>query len=122
MAAVSSGGSLQFSIDGTPYSVRGMFKIQPASKENTAGRNLDGTAFFTTKPIESTMEFDLSDAGNLPVKAFQSMTNETLYAVLSNGKVYVMTGAVFVGTPDVDVVEGKISGKFSGDVEEVVAA
>lgn len=120
MALINAGGSLQFQINGTPYSVRGNFKIQPLAFENTAGRNMDGTVYFTTKPVESTMECDLSDGPSVPLKGFQSLTGATLYAVLSSGKTYVMTNAIYVGTPDLDVGEGKFTVKFSGDVEEVV--
>ena len=120
MALINAGGSLQLQINGTPYSVRGNFKLQPLAFQNDAGRNMDGSIYFTSKPVESTMECDLSDAGNLPLKAFQSLTGATLYAALSNGKTYVMTDAVFIGTPDLDVSQGQFTVKFAGNIEEVV--
>jgi len=107
-------------INGTQYRARGSFQIQPFDRSARAGRNADGTTYFTESPEISYVEAELSDAPGLALKAFQAMRGEYLTIELNNGKVYGVSNAVFEGALELNAMEGTFRARFTGDVTEVV--
>lgn len=123
MAAVIAGaGTAVLRINGTQYQARGNVTIMPLSQEVTAGRNIDGTMYYTVKPVPSTLEVDVQDSGGLSVQSFQGFVNEYITVELLSGKVFGFSNALFTGSASLDVAEGKFKASFAGDCLELTAS
>ncbi len=108
------GGILNFTIDGTPYAVRGAFSVTPGTvkREGVAGQ--DYVHGYTETPIVPGIKGDFSTRQELSLKDLEAITNSTIQATLANGKTYVLTEAWTNSAFEIDAGEGKFTAEFQG--------
>lgn len=122
MAATTAGaGTAIFRINGTQTQVRGSVTIMPLTQEATAGRNVDGSLYFTVKPVPSYIELEAQDTGGTSLQSFEGFVDEYITVELFNGKVYGLSNAVFTGGLTLNAMEGTYKARFDGDCTELTA-
>ena len=108
------GGTISFSIDGTPWAVRGNMTVTPSSvkREGIAGQTqVDG---YTEMPVVPGIKGDFSTVPGLSLSDLQNITDATIQADLANGTSYVLTDAWSVPPFEIDTAGGKFSAEFQG--------
>lgn len=116
MAAVDPplGGVAFLRVNGQQYQLRGNLKVGPVTEDASYVAGQDGVHGYITKPAIPYIEAELSDSAGLSVLDLVGMRGGTVTAELANGKVYVLTAAIFSGATAIETADAKISGKWEG--------
>lgn len=107
----SAGGTMELTVNGTVYSVRGSASIMPTNLERSAESNLDGSVFVTSKPVPYMVEFALSDRCLLDLDELMNQTCVDATITLEQvGRTYIITEGTVIGRPAIDPETGEITG------------
>lgn len=115
----TSGGRVSVTINGVNYSARGIIKLMPANQTNVSGVNQDGTLYRTVSPKARTAEltfdrFVQTQNSNQPLIWDETVLQLTNMAVTfveqDGGLTHMLTGAFFVGDPQMDTSTGEVEG------------
>ena len=115
------GGIASFYVDGTPYDLAEGLEYCPASVKRETKVGQGGIPGYIEMPVPGWISAKLFDNGALTVADFNSMTFNTVQAVLANGKTVIATNAwctaeLTVGTGDSPAFDVKFE---SDDVTEI---
>lgn len=114
-ASPNVAGTAIFRRNGVQFSARGSMNVQPLPEEFTGGRNLDGTLFYTVKPVPAYVEMELQDTADLDENSLSSSTFDYITVELRNSKVYGFSNAHLTGSVTNNVEQGTIKCRFDGD-------
>lgn len=114
----TSGGRVSISINGVQYSARGVIKLMPANQSNQQGTNQDGSVYRTVTPKARTAEltFDrfVQTQDGSPLiwdETVLALTNMAVTFIEQDGGLtHMLTGAFFVGDPQMDTSTGEVDG------------
>jgi hypothetical protein len=112
--AMRIGGMLYFKIDGTQYSARGSFEIQPMPLEREGVVGMDGPHGFIEKPKIQFIEGEISAIPGVSVQQLNDVDDSTVTADLNNGSSYVVNNGWQATNDPLNAAEGKIKLKFEG--------
>lgn len=120
---VSFGGTCQFAVNGTLYSLSGAVKVKVGGVTRMPAVGPSGpTGNWTEKWIEPEVEVEVFDDPTQSVTTLQAVTGATVQVQGRNGKTYMLYNAFVTEALEPDVVAGKFSLKMSGSsCVEVVA-
>lgn len=113
--ALAIGGTAYVKQDGNQFLLRGNLKIQPLNLQSEMVVGQDSVHGYKQVPLAPSIELDVSDIDGLSIADLQQVTGgATITAELKNGKIYVLSDAVYIGPAELDGTDGKITLKFSG--------
>jgi hypothetical protein len=101
-------------VNGQQFQLRGSFRVDPTMETAEYVVGQDGPHGYITKVVAPFFEGEFSDLGGLSIVALQTIRDASVTGELANGKVYVLTSAVFAGRAVLDTVDGKIPFRFEG--------
>ena len=114
----TSGGRVTITVNGINYSARGAIKLNPSNISVAAGVNQDATLYRTVAPkarsAQCTFDRFVSQQDGTKLvwnEDVLKMTDMQVTFVESDGGLtHILTGAFFVGDPDMDTSTGEIDG------------
>ena len=112
---VSFGGTAQFAVGGTLYSLAGSIKIDPGGIIKTPAIGPSGpTGSWTEKYDPPMVEAELFNDPALSVTALRDAVGLTVQINDRNGKSYALRNSFVTDKIDIDVIAGKFTIKWSG--------
>ncbi|WP_428485953.1 phage tail tube protein [Rhodopila sp.] len=119
---VSYGGTAQFTVGGTLYSLAGSIKVDPGGIIKTPAIGPSGpTGNWTEKYDPPMIEVELFDDPAQSVTTLRGVVGVTIQAQNRNGKTWVLRNGFVADKIDLDLISGKYTIKFSGtDVQELL--
>lgn len=114
MAAARIAGTCFLKLDGQQYDLKGDLSVMPHSIKREGVAGMDGIHGFKETQVVPFIEGTVTLSPGLSVKALQGVSDSTVTAELSNGKVYVLRNAWFAGEPAIDGAEGQVPLRFEG--------
>lgn len=113
-------GTLALDVNGTKYTIGdGAFTV------NVSGRKremLPGTQHFKETLTNTFIKGEVKCSPLLATKDITEIEDATVQLTAANGKTYILSGAAYVGDPEIDVSEGKVPVEFAAgpnDGEEI---
>lgn len=119
-------GIIQFTVNGVRYDAKGSFSYNLGVQKRETIVGSDGIHGFMEKPQAAFIEGEVTDSGNLDLKAMCNIESATVVLQLAIGptgpaKVVVLKDAAYVAEGTGNSEEGNIEVRFeSGEAEEVV--
>jgi len=112
------GGIITLRLNGEVQKAKGVFSynIGAPMREEVIGSN--GDVDFSEKPQAPMVEGEITDRGDMDLRALLLFENGTVTLELANGKTIVIGGAFFAGSGEVQTEEGNIKVKFIGSTGE----
>lgn len=108
-------GEAEVTVDGQTYMIAGDFHYSPASVNRETLTGQDRVHGFRETPRAPFISVTIRDAGSLTVADFNSMTDVTISAELSNGKQVIGRDMWTVGEgQDVNTQEATFEVRFEG--------
>lgn len=107
-------GVCYLKVDGTQYALRGSLTVSPDSIEREGVAGQDGVHGYKETPRVPSISADITDTDGLSLEALLAITDATVTAELSTGKVYVLRNAWTKGGHELDTTEGQVSVTFEG--------
>jgi hypothetical protein len=110
------GGIISFKIDGVPHNAKGSFTYGYGveSRETILGSDrVHGYKSMVTAPF---VEGEITDVGDLDIKAFSRLTDCTVLLELGNGKIFALYHAWNLNQDGIsgETEEGNIAFRFEG--------
>ncbi|MFG6500147.1 phage tail tube protein [Sulfitobacter sp. 1A15106] len=111
MSCISAGGTVRLTVNGTVYAVRGSVTINPTAEERTEGANLDGSPYYTSKPVVPSVEMTLSDQVGLDIGALSGTAcGDATIDLDEVERTYIVVNATVVGRASLNPESGEWSG------------
>jgi hypothetical protein len=119
----TSGGRVSVTINGQNYSARGIITIAPSNATAQSGVNQDGSVYRTVAPKARTAEitFDRFVSANgeqliWDERVLTAVNFGATFIEQDTGRTHLISGAFFVGDPQMDMSTGEVSGlSIAGD-------
>ncbi|WP_454626954.1 phage tail tube protein [Bradyrhizobium cenepequi] len=126
----TSGGRVSVTINGTNYSARGVITIAPSNATAQSGVNQDGSLYRTMAPKARTAELTFDrfvDVDGEPLVWDERVLAATNFGCTfieqDTGRTHLISGAFFVGDPQLDTSTGEVSGlSIAGDAYKNIAS
>lgn len=126
----TSGGRVSVTINGTNYSARGVITLAPANMTVSSGVNQDGSVYRTVAPKARTAELTFDrfvDVDGEPLVWDERVLAATNFGCTfieqDTGRTHLISGAFFVGDPQLDTSTGEVSGlSIAGDAYKNIAS
>lgn len=106
----ANGGRIQVKVNGVTYMTRGGVRLQPLTFERTAEANDDGSMAIKTTPREATAEISFAFGCGFDLAIFRDCQVDLTITFLDMLEVWLMTGATLTGRPQINSVDGTITG------------
>jgi Phage tail tube protein len=114
------GGLIQFAAGGVTFDAKGNFTYNLGSPKREAVVGADAVHGFKETPQVAFVEGEITDRGNLDLKALTLMDDATVTLNLANGKIIVLGGAWYAGEGTGNTDEGNIGVRFEGTRAEEI--
>lgn len=101
-------------VNGTQYPLKGSFTVSPSRYEREGIAGQDRVHGYKEMPRVPFIEGDISTVPGLSIEDLEAITDATVTAELSNGSVYVLTGAWCTLAQEIDTAEGQTTVRFEG--------
>lgn len=120
MAGRRRGGILQLIVNGERMDAKGNFTFNLGAPERTAVVGSDEVHGYTERPRVPFIAGEITDRGDLDLKALAGATDITASLVLANGKTVVLREAWAAGEWTGNTDEGNVPVRFEGiSAEEI---
>lgn len=126
----TSGGRVSMVVNGVAYSARGVITLAASGQTNASGVNQDGTVFRTVAPKVRTAECTFDRFVQTADSSTPLVWDETVLNMMNmqvtfieddTNVTHMLTGAFFVGDPQLDFGTGEVSGlSFAADAYKTI--
>ena len=114
------GGIIYLKIDGTLYDAKGNFTYNLGNPKNEAIIGADKVHGYKSSVQAPFIEGEITDRGDLNLRALQTVDGVTVTLELANGKVISLRDAWYAADGDGQTEEGNLQVRFEGlGAEEV---
>ena len=107
-------GTIFFKIDGTVRDAKGNFTYNFGSPKRTTIVGADKTHGFKEEPQPASIEGEITDKGDLDVKAITNIEDSTITLELNNGKTVALQNGYYTADGNVQTNEANIQVRFEG--------
>lgn len=110
------GGEMNFTVNGSPLTLRAKFESEPVPFKTEGGANQDGSIYRTLKPegYMAKPTFQDTPVGQATAMNWEGIFRGGPYNISlveeQNGRLHTWTGGQFEGTPQVDHMTGEVTG------------
>lgn len=108
------GGMIQLQVNGVIHDAKGNFTYNLGAPVRETINGADRTHGYKETPQAAFIEGEITDRGDLDLKALVTLTGATVTLQLANGKVAVLREAWFSGEGTGNTEEGNIAVRFEG--------
>lgn len=108
------GGILSLTVNGVRQDAKGNFSYNIGAPVREAIVGSDGVHGYKETPQAPMIEGEITDRGDLDLRALVETTDATVTLRLANGKTFVLRSAWFAGEGTANTEEGNIAVKFQG--------
>lgn len=114
-------GLIQLQVNGQVYSAKGEFTYNLGLPLREPIIGSDGVHGFKETPQVPFIEGEITDRGDVDVKALAQMEDATVTLQLANGKLIVLNEGWYAGEGTASTGEGNVGFRFEGETAEEIS-